>query len=256
MKKMMTEEEILVFTKALSSELDALSGDFPILTDAALHQRLLRYAELLIRKNQVMNLTALTEPRDVARLHFADSLLALPVLQESCEAAGRDAKWMDVGTGAGFPGLVLQMARPCGQVFLLDALAKRLRFLQEVSEACTVPAVTYLHGRAEDYGQNPDYREQMDFVVARAVAALPVLAELCLPLVKVGGRFLAMKGPRAGEEVREAALRKLGAEVEAIRELVLPGGEEERSLVVLRKLSPTPRRYPRKAGEPSRAPLR
>lgn len=202
--------------------------------------RLRHYAALLAEKNAVMNLTAIEGEEDVARLHFLDcaALLALPELQGT--------RLIDVGSGAGFPGLVLKILRPELDVTLLDSLDKRVGFLRETGEALELEGLSCLHARAEE--APPELRERFDLATSRAVAKLSVLSELCLPLVKVGGVFLAMKGPEPGDELREAAraIRLLGGEAERTVRYTIPGTDVSHSVVVIRKLSPTPVKYPRR----------
>ena len=205
------------------------------------------YARLLVEWNEKMNLTAITAPRDIVVKHFVDSLTALPLLPEK-----KGFSLIDVGTGAGFPGIPLAIACPDMKLTLLDSLNKRLTFLNAVCEAVGIDAVT-VHARAEEGGQNPALRERFDVATARAVAALPTLSEYCLPFVKVGGRFIAMKGPESRDEAAAAAsgIALLGGKTPVVRELKLPAvpqeGEEqlERRLFVIEKGRPTPKQYPR-----------
>ena len=214
-------------------------------------QRLERYAKLLLEWNERMNLTAITEPVEVAVKHFVDSLSLLWVLDEGVESVA------DVGTGAGFPGLVVAIARPDLRVTLIDALGKRLTFLGAVIDALGIGNATLLHARAEEAGRRADLREGFDVVTARAVAHLATLAEYCLPLARVGGEFVAMKARAVDEEVAIAgpAIATLGGEVTTVLRFALPGGREERVLVRVSKLRPTPEAYPRRAGVPERRPI-
>lgn len=201
---------------------------------------LLRYWELLAEKNKVMNLTAITDPAEAARLHFLDSaaLLALADL--------RGKTVVDVGTGAGFPGLPLKILEPSIQLTLLDAQRKRVDFLREVCEDLGLEDVECVHGRAEEFAQQR--RESFDFAVSRAVAALPVLAELCLPLVKPEGLFLAMKSNKTDEEIEAAApiIQTLGGEPPFVMDYRLPGSETYQRIVTVLKARPTPPGYPRR----------
>lgn len=201
---------------------------------------LLRYAELLAEKNKVMNLTAITDPAEVARLHFLDcaALLALADL--------RGKRVVDVGTGAGFPGLPLKILEPSIQLTLLDAQRKRVDFLREVCGELGLKDVECVHGRAEEFAQQ--HRETFDLAVSRAVAALPVLAELCLPLVKPGGLFLAMKSNKTDEEIEAAApiIQTLGGEPPFVMDYRLPGSEAYQRIVTVLKARPTPPGYPRR----------
>ena len=208
-----------------------------------------RYAQLLLETNQVMNLTAITDPTDVAALHFLDSaaLLTLTDLKGKTVA--------DVGTGAGFPGLPLKIAEPSIRLTLLDAQGKRVRFLETVCAELGLADVECVHGRAEEFAA--DRRESFDLVTSRAVAALPVLAELCLPLVKVGGAFLAMKSVDSEAELAEAkrALETLGGRVEALRDYCLPGTDVRHRLVIIKKIRKTPEKYPRIFAKIKKNPL-
>ena len=204
--------------------------------------RLDRFAGMVLRKNEVMNLTNLTAPEDVAVKHLADSLLLL-----QAEGLPESGRVLDVGTGAGFPAVPLAIARPGWSVTALDATRKKIDFLEEVRGALGVPAAC-VQGRAEALGKESAYREQFDLVTARAVAPLYVLAELCLPMVKPGGCFAAMKGASADAELAEAsrALRELGGELEQeLRYALDASGEDRRAILLFRKVRPTPAKYPR-----------
>ena len=218
-------------------------------TDKQLKQ-LETYYKMLVETNKVMNLTALTEPEDVAVKHMIDSLL---VYNKSF--AGKTLA--DVGTGAGFPGLVLKIYDPTIKVTLIDSLAKRLKFLQEVIEATGLEEVWCKHLRAEEAGQDPALREKFQLVVARAVAALPVLAEYCLPLVEVGGSFYAMKGNKYQEEAEQGkrAIGTLGGKIQEVKEVKLPGLADKRAIIIVKKIKNTPKTYPRKAGTATKKPL-
>jgi 16S rRNA (guanine527-N7)-methyltransferase len=211
-----------------------------------------RYMELLLEWNQRFNLTAIEAPESVIDKHFLDSLSSALALDFSGVR-----RLVDVGTGAGFPGLVLKIAYPHLELLLLDAVEKRLRFLQRVVDELRLPEVRMLHARAEDAGRDPAYREQFDAAISRAVARLNTLAEYCLPLVRVGGTFLAQKGPQMTEELDEAreALRILGGGEPTVHSHRLPRSEIERSLVLVPKIRATPRTYPRQAGTPRKHPL-
>ena len=210
---------------------------------------LTRYAGLLAEKNQVMNLTAITDPAGVARLHFLDSaaLLALADL--------RGKTVVDVGTGAGFPGLPLKILEPSIQLTLLDAQRKRVDFLREVCEDLGLEDVECVHGRAEEFAQQR--RESFDFAVSRAVAALPVLAELCLPLVKPGGQFLAMKSVDSNEELNAAgrAVNLLGGRLEKPADYSISGTNVPRRLVIMTKITETQKKYPRTFAKIKKNPL-
>ena len=210
---------------------------------------LLRYWELLAEKNKVMNLTAITDPAEAARLHFLDSA-ALLVLADL-----RGKTVVDVGTGAGFPGLPLKILEPSIQLTLLDAQRKRVDFLREVCEDLGLEDVECVHGRAEEFAQQR--RESFDFAVSRAVAALPVLAELCLPLVKPGGQFLAMKSVDSNEELNAAgrAVNLLGGRLEKPADYSISGTNVPRRLVIMTKITETQKKYPRTFAKIKKNPL-
>ena len=218
------------------------------LTDIQVSQ-FVRYYELLVETNKVMNLTALTEPEDVAVKHFIDCLLAYDKDMQNATVA-------DVGTGAGFPGMVWKIYDPTLKVTLIDSLNKRLKFLQTVIDELQLKDIVTLHSRAEDAGRDKKLREHFDFVTARAVARMSVLAEFCLPLVKVGGTFLALKADVA-EEVAEAAkaVTLLGGAECVMKDIKLPGLADKRTLVSVKKIKPTSGKYPRKAGVAAKEPL-
>lgn len=218
---------------------------------------LVTYAGMLVKTNEVMNLTNITDDEGIAVRHFVDSLTLVPFILEEQKKAGReDISVIDVGTGAGFPGIVLKIAVPKIRLTLLDSLQKRLNFLDEVSSALSLADVKTVHGRAEDAGHDAALREKYDVSCARAVANLPVLCEYCLPFVKTGGAFLAMKGNVDEEEKASGrALQVLGGKKEKVDRFLLPGTDMNRSIVVVRKSKPTPNAYPRQAGKPSKKPL-
>ncbi len=227
-----------------------LCESFGLLLDDAAIKRLNIYGNMLIEWNEKMNLTAITEPEEVLFKHFYDCLLFLKNVH-----VPEGAKVIDVGTGAGFPGVVLKIARPDIKLTLLDGLNKRLIFLNELTNALGLDAQT-VHLRAEDGGKNPLYREQYDIACARAVAALPVLCEYCVPFVKVGGHFVAMKGASAADEMATAlnAYKILGCEkptiiCENLRE------NESRAFIISKKVSQTPPKYPRIGGKIAKSAL-
>lgn len=234
---------------------EGLQG-FGLVASEEMVQAIGRHLEMVADWNQRVNLTAITDEESMVIKHALDSAMALLVCPVQ---AGM--RVLDVGTGAGFPGVPLKLLVPGIDLVLLDSLQKRCRFLEAVRDEVIAPhgggTTEVVWGRAEDLGQRQEYREAFDLVVARAVAELRVLAEYCLPFVRVGGRFLAMKGPGAQAEVEGAAraLRLLGAEVQEVRNISLPGGHGERTLIRIGKISKTPKEYPRKAGTPDRKPL-
>ncbi|MBP3361861.1 MAG: 16S rRNA (guanine(527)-N(7))-methyltransferase RsmG [Clostridia bacterium] len=213
-------------------------------------KQLEKYAELLVLRNKSVNLTGITDLREIAQKHFLDSASAL------CAGAG-GKRIIDVGTGAGFPGLVLKILRPELELTLLDSLNKRLDFLRETVDALSLDNVTFIHSRAEDGGHRKELRESFDIAVSRAVAALPLLSELCLPFVSVGGSFLALKGPAAFEEAENAAraITILGGEIKEIADVHVPGTELEHKIVVIKKVRHTPIKLPRKPALISKNPI-
>ena len=210
---------------------------------------LMRYAELLVEKNKVMNLTAITEPSDIATLHFLDSAALLTL------ADFRDKTVADVGTGAGFPGLPLKIVEPSIRLTLLDSLNKRIDFLGEVCADLGLSDVACVHGRAEEFAA--EHREGFDIVTSRAVANLRMLCELCLPLVKVGGHFLAMKSVDSDEELAQArgAIAALGAVTERQADYTIPGTDVRHRLIILKKVKKTEKKYPRTFAKIKKNPL-
>ncbi len=210
------------------------------------------YAKLLVEWNEKINLTAISDDEGIVIKHFLDSLSLFPMIPKMSGAL------IDIGTGAGFPGIPLKIAGENLQVTLLDSLEKRVKFLSEVYTTLQLNGITAVHGRAEDFGIDKQYRERFDIAVARAVAALPVLLEYCLPFVKVGGLFMAMKGPDVKEELQESqkALEVLGGELIETKSFSLPYGNYERCVVVVRKCRHTPSAYPRKSGKPTKLPIK
>lgn len=217
----------------------------------------LTYIELLREWNQKINLTTVVDDEGIAIRHLLDSLtLISDVDQYAAAHPDRSLKLIDVGSGAGFPGLPLKIQRPDCQILLLDSLAKRIKFLDTVIESLKLQGITARHGRAEEAARAVDLREKFDIATARAVAALPVLCEYCMPFVKVGGIFLAMKG-QAAENWSDAkpAIKKLGGKLREIREFELPGTDMKRTILVIQKIAKTPVAYPRKAGKVESSPL-
>jgi 16S rRNA (guanine527-N7)-methyltransferase len=214
-------------------------------------QQFIDYYEVLIEKNKVMNLTAITEFSEVVNKHFIDSLSLIKVYSP------KNQKVLDLGTGAGFPGIPLKIVYPELDILLVDSLNKRLVFLQEVIEKLNLQKIATIHGRAEDLGKNNFYREHFDLCVSRAVAKLSSLSEYCLPFVKKGGYFISYKSGNVTEELDDSkrALKILGAKIEQVEEFTLPDTDIERSLIKIKKTEVTPKNYPRSAGKPSKDPL-
>ncbi len=210
---------------------------------------LLRYADMLVEKNKVMNLTAITEPSDIATLHFLDCAALLPL----ADWAGKSVA--DVGTGAGFPGMPLRILEPTIQLTLLDSLNKRIDFLKEVCTDLGLDDVNCVHGRAEEFAAA--HRESYDIVTSRAVANLQMLCELCLPLVKEGGYFLSMKAVDSDQELKLAytAIKTLGGQVEQVKDYTIPGTDVVHRLIFIKKIGPTPKKYPRAFAKIKKSPL-
>lgn len=223
-----------------------------VLTDYQLGQ-FCKYYEMLIEKNKVMNLTAITEWEEVIDKHFIDSIS----LVKAVDLTGKKYV-LDLGCGAGFPGIPLKIVFPEMKIVLLDSLNKRILFLQDVIRELQLENVEALHGRAEDYAKKAEYREQFDYCVSRAVANLTTLSEYCLPYVKVGGKFISYKSGKVKEEITEIkkAMFLLGGKVEDVIAFSLPETDIERSFVLIQKQKNTPKKYPRKAGLPGKEPLK
>ena len=212
------------------------------------------YFKMLIEVNEHVNLTRITEEDEVYLKHFYDSITPLFTFGAVFKAG---ATLCDVGAGAGFPSIPLKILKPGLKVTIVDSLQKRLNFLKDLISELGLTDVELVHGRAEDVGQNKLYRERFDIVTARAVARMSVLSEYCLPLVKKGGYFVALKGPKAEDELDDGkkALEVLGGKLIKDEELTLPASEEERTLVLVQKVKSTPKKYPRQAGTPRRKPI-
>lgn len=215
-------------------------------------EQFLKYYEMLAEWNQVMNLTAITEYEDVMKKHFVDSVSLIKAYDVS-----KESTVIDVGTGAGFPGLALKIAFPKLQVTLLDSLNKRIQFLNAVIEELGLSGVETVHGRAEDFAKPGKLRETFDLCVSRAVANLSTLSEYCLPFVKVGGQFISYKSEKVTEEAAAAgaAIQLLGGSINRQVEFRLPDSDIYRNLFVIDKIKETPKKFPRKAGLPGKEPL-
>ena len=209
------------------------------------------YMKLLLEWNEKINLTAITEEDEIILKHFVDSLTISKYIKEGNSI-------VDVGTGAGFPGIPLKIARKDLKITLVDSLNKRILFLNEVIEKLGLGDIETLHFRAEEFGQNKKYRESFDIATSRAVANLSTLVEYLLPLVKVGGICVCMKGSEIKEELENSkkAIEILGGEVDQVEEFYLPGTDIKRSIVIVKKISYTPKKYPRKPGIPAKEPIK
>lgn len=212
------------------------------------------YYNKLIEFNKKVNLTRITDKNEVYLKHFFDSIT--PLLEFSDLFKG-EKSLCDVGAGAGFPSLPIKILCPDLSITIVDSLGKRLKFLDELVSYLSLDKVTLVHSRAEDAGQNKNLREKFDLVTGRAVARMSVLSEYCLPLAKVDGYLVALKGPKAQDELAEAknAIEVLGGSVKEVKELTLPDTDDERTLIVVKKVKATPKKYPRQAGTPNRKPL-
>ena len=209
-----------------------------------------KYMNLLLEWNEKINLTAITQPDEVKLKHFVDSLTVLKYIND-------DDKVIDIGTGAGFPGIPLKIMKENTKITLLDSLNKRINFLNIVIETLNIRNIQAIHGRAEEIARNKLYREKYDVAVSRAVANLSTLTEYMLPFVKVGGKCICMKGANVNEELERAqnAIKELGGEIERVDNFYLSDNDNERNIIVIKKIKETNPKYPRKAGTPSKEPL-
>ena len=214
---------------------------------------LLLFKDMLLEWNKKINLTSITDNQEIFIKHFLDSA--------TCMATGyiRDGfEVVDIGTGAGFPGLVLKVLNKKMNITLLDSLRKRTNYLENIVINLGLKNVEIIHGRAEEYGNKEDYREKYDIALSRAVASINVLLEYCLPYIREGGYFLCQKGPKFKDELKEAekALKVLGGKINEVKEFILPGSDIKRNIIVIKKIYKTPAKYPRKAGKPSSNPIK
>ena len=215
-------------------------------------EALAQYGAMLLEQNQVMNLTAITDPDQVVDLHFLDCAALLTIGEDF-----KNKTLIDVGTGAGFPGMPLKILEPTLNVTLLDSLGKRVTWLESICKALSLTSTTCLHARGEEQAHEEGFRDSFDFAVSRAVASLELLRELCLPYVKVGGKFLAMKSVDSGDEIDRAAraIAKLGGRLLPRVDYEIPGAGVKHRVVVVEKVSPTPQNYPRRWAKMQKSPL-
>ncbi|HOJ11402.1 MAG TPA: 16S rRNA (guanine(527)-N(7))-methyltransferase RsmG [Clostridiales bacterium] len=241
------------------------AGEFGVELNSAQIDKFFKYMELLKTWNGKINLTSIEDDRDIILKHFIDSISIVPTTNKSINinmrsmtntSEGYYPQVIDIGTGAGFPGIPLKIISQEINITLLDSIDKKVKFLEECIAYLDLSKIRAFHGRAEDYAHKAGHREFYDIAVARAVANLPVLLEYCLPFVKEGGVFIAMKG-RNIDEISDSnkALDILGGKIEEIREINLPFTDNMRNIIIIRKFRQTPTKYPRKAGKPSKIPL-
>jgi len=214
-----------------------------------------RYLELLVQWNQKINLTSLKTPREIIIKHFLDSISCIKIINKYIDTEGISV--IDVGAGAGFPGMPIKIICPSIRLSLLEARKKKIIFLEKVTEEINFQKVKILNGRAESFGKSIDYREKYDIAVSRAVAHLSVISEYCLPLVRVGGLFIAQKGRSYKQETEKSlkTVRVLGGELIGVENVRIPFINQERYLLVIKKIKDTPSKYPRKEGLPQKRPL-
>jgi 16S rRNA (guanine527-N7)-methyltransferase len=243
-KEKYMEKEI--FCKTIKDKAEKIN----IVLDEKQQSLFWEYMNMLLEWNEKINLTAITEPDEVITKHFVDSMTILKYITN-----GKSI--VDVGTGAGFPGIPLKIANNTLNITLLDSLNKRINFLNETINCLKLESICAVHARVEEFGKNKCYRESFDVATSRAVASLNVLAEYMLPLVKVGGKCICMKGPEIDEEIENSkkAISVLGGKLEATDKIVIPGTDMKRTLIVISKVSATPGRFPRKPGTPAKEPL-
>ena len=217
------------------------------------HEQFMRYKDLIKEWNEKINLTAIKEDEEIVKKHFIDSMKVFEF-----DKLKNAKSVIDIGTGGGFPGIPMKIVKPEINIVLLDSLNKRIKFLNEVITDLKLENIKAIHGRAEDFAQQAQYREKFDVAISRAVANLTVLSEFCIPYVKVGGYFVAMKGPAVEEEIKQStnAIKLLGGRIEHIEEVEIEGSDLKHNLVIISKVSKTHIKYPRKAGMVTKDPLR
>jgi len=233
------------------NEFIRLFSDYDIDVTSEQYEKFLTYSDYLVEYNKVCNLTAILDSEGITIKHFLDSILPFSKLEFS-----KNASIIDVGTGAGFPSVPLKIMNSSLNVTLLDSLNKRVNFLNSLCQKLSLEDVVTVHGRAEELGKSADFREKFDIATARAVASLPQLCEYCLPFVKTGGMFVALKGSSGQKEltIAKSAVETLGGKVQECKEYTLPGGDK-RTLIVIKKISQTPSKYPRNKGKMTKKPL-
>lgn len=232
--------------------LDTAADNIGLSFDDKKYEQFIKYKDLLKEWNQKVNLTAIKDDEGIIKKHFIDSMKIFKF-----QPLKNAKKVIDIGTGGGFPGIPMKIIKPDIDIVLLDSLKKRINVLEDILYKIDIKDVTAMHGRAEEFGVDPHHRQQYDAVVSRAVANLAVLSEFCIPYVKVGGYFLAMKGPAAEEEIKAAknAISTLGGKLEEVIEVEIEDSDLNHNLVVIKKVKNTPKQYPRKAGSITKNPL-
>lgn len=221
--------------------------------DEEKYNKFIKYKDLVKEWNQKINLTAITDDEEMIKKHFIDSIKVF-----NCDYVKNAKSIIDIGTGGGFPGIPMKIVKEDSKMVLLDSLNKRINFLNEVINQLNLPNIKTIHGRAEDFAQTVEYRQRFDLAVSRAVANLTVLLEFCLPYVKVGGYFVALKGPAIEDEIKaaEVALKVLGGKIEEIIEVDIEDSDLKHNLLVVKKIKDTPKKYPRKAGMVTKNPIK
>lgn len=234
-----------------SQKMQAYSNEIGILLEDKQINQFYQYMKLLLEWNEKINLTAIIKPEEIILKHFIDSMTIAKHIEKS-------AKIIDVGTGAGFPGIPLKIIREDIEVTLLDSLNKRINFLNEVIEQLSLQKIITVHSRVEEFGKNKKYREVFDCAISRAVANLATLSEYLIPLVKLEGSCISMKGADVEEEIQQSkkAILVLGGKIEKIEKFQLPKSDMKRNIVIIRKIRPTPSKYPRKPGTPGKEPIK
>lgn len=233
-----------------NKKLKELSNKIEIMLDEEQINKYYKYMNLLLEWNEKINLTAITEENEIILKHFVDSMTVLKYLEDS-------KKIIDVGTGAGFPGIPIAITNKEKEVTLIDSLNKRIKFLDDVKEKIELKNVKTIHSRAEDIGKDNNHREKYDVAISRAVANLATLVEYLLPLVSIGGKCICMKGANIKEEIESSkfAIKELGGKIEKVEEFYLPDSDMKRNIVIIKKMKETNKKYPRKAGIPAKEPL-
>ncbi len=231
-------------------ELEKQSKEIEIKLNEEQLNQFYKYMELLLKWNEKINLTAITEPKEIIKKHFIDSLTILKHIKDNENV-------IDIGTGAGFPGIPLKIANPSIQIILLDSLNKRIKFLNNLIDELKITNIKTIHARIEEVGQNKEYREKFDVVTSRAVSNMNILSEYMIPFAKINGKCLCMKGSEIEEEMKNSkrTINILGGKIQEINTFKLPESDIKRNLVIIKKEKNTPKKYPRRPGIPSKQPL-